>query len=40
MTLETCDLETFDESDEGAWPDQQKDNDKYKDKGNDKDKYF
>ena len=31
-------LETFDQSDEGTWPDQQKDNDKDKCKGNDKDK--
>ena len=31
-------FETFDQSDEGTWPDQQKDNDKYKDKDNDKDK--
>ena len=29
---------TFDQSDEGTWPDQQKDNDKYKDKDNDNDK--
>ena len=37
-------LETFDQSDEGTWPDQQKDNDKDKykdkDKDNDKDKYI
>ena len=35
-------FETFDQSDEETWPDQQKDNDKekYKDKDNDKDKYF
>ena len=34
-------FETFDQSDEGTWPDQKKDNDKdnYKDKDNDKDKY-
>ena len=33
-------FETFDQSDEETWPDQQKDNDKdkYKDKDNDKDK--
>ena len=32
--LETCDLQTFDQSDEKIWPNQQKDNDKdnYKDK--------
>ena len=32
-------FETFDQSDEGTWPDQQKynDKDKYKDKGNNKD---
>ena len=35
-------FETFDQSDEGTWPDQQKDddNDKHKDKDNDKDKYI
>ena len=35
-------FETFDQSDEGAWPDQQKVNekDKYKDRHNDKDKYI
>ena len=35
-------FETFDQSDEGTWPDQQKDNDKdkYKDKDYDKDKYI
>ena len=39
-------FETFDQSDEETWPDQQKDNDKdkykdkYKDKDNDKDKYI
>ena len=35
-------FETFDQSDEGTWPDQKKDNDKdkYKDKDNDKDKYI
>ena len=37
-------FETFDQSDEGTWPDQQKDidKDKYKDKDkyNDKDKYI
>ena len=33
-------LETFDQGDEGTWPDQKKDNDKYKDKDNDKDKYI
>ena len=36
--------ETFDQSDEGTLPDQQKDSDKYKDKDkdkdNDKDKYI
>ena len=38
--------QTFDPSDEGTWPDQQKDNDKDKykdrdnDKDNDKDKYI
>ena len=33
-------FDTFDESDEGIWPDQQKDDDKdkYKDKDNDNDK--
>ena len=33
-------FETFDQSDEGTWPDQQKynDKDKYKDKDNDNDK--
>ena len=31
-------FETFDQSDEGIWPDQQKDNDKYEDKENDNDK--
>ena len=31
-------LETFDESDEETWPDQQKDNNKDKDNDNDKDK--
>ena len=30
-------FETFDQSDEGTWPDQQKDNDKYKHKDNDND---
>ena len=30
-------FETFDQSDEGTWPDQQKDNDK--DNDNDNDKY-
>ena len=35
-------FETFDQSDEGTWPDQQKDNGKDKDKykDNDKDKYI
>ena len=35
-------FETFDQSDEETWPDQQKDNDKDKgkDKDNDKDKYI
>ena len=39
-------IETFDQGDEGIWPDQQKDNekdnekDKYKDKYNDKDKHI
>ena len=33
-------FETFDQSDEGTWPDQQKDNDNDKDKNNDKDKYI
>ena len=35
-------FETFDQSDEGTWPDQQKDNEKYedKDKDNDKDNYI
>ena len=35
-------FETFDQSDEETWPDQQKDNDKdkYKDKYNDKDKHI
>ena len=35
-------LETFDQSDEATWPDQQKDNDKYEDigKDNDKDNYI
>ena len=35
-------FETFDQSDEETWPDQEKDNyiDKYKDKDNDKDKYI
>ena len=35
-------FETFDQSDEGTWPDQKKDNDKdkYKDEDNDKDKYI
>ena len=35
-------FETFDQSEEGTWPDQKKynDNDKYKDKDNDKDKYI
>ena len=33
-------FETFDQSDEGTWPDQKKDKDKYKDKHNDKDKYI
>ena len=35
-------FETFDQSDEGTLPDQQKDNDKYKhkDNDNDKDKYI
>ena len=41
-------FETFDQSDEEAWPDQKKDNDKdkyknndkYNDKYNDKDKYI
>ena len=33
-------FETFDQSDEGTLPDQQKDNDKDKDKDNDKDKYI
>ena len=34
-------FETFDQSDEETWPEQQKDNDKdkYKDKHDDKDKY-
>ena len=32
-------FETFDQSDEGRYPDQQKDNDKDKEKDNDKDKY-
>ena len=34
-------FETFDQSDEETWPDQQKDNDKdkYKDKDDDSDKY-
>ena len=31
-------FETFDQSDEGTWPDQQKDNNKDKDKYKDKDK--
>ena len=35
--LETFTFETFDQSDEEAWPDQQKDNDKGKDNDNDKD---
>ena len=37
VTFETCD-----QSDEGTWPDQQKDNDQYKymDNDNDKDKYI
>ena len=40
LTLLT--FETFDQSDEKTWPDQQKDNDedKYKYKDNDKDKYI
>ena len=40
-TLEMT-FETFDQGDEGTWPDQQKynDQDKYKDKDNDKDKYI
>ena len=37
-------FETFDQSNKGTWPDQQKDNDKDKDKdkdnNNDKDKYI
>ena len=33
-------IETFDQSDEGTWPDQQKNIDKDKDKDNDKDKYI
>ena len=35
-------FETFDQSDEETWPDQEKDNDKdnYKDRDNDKDKYI
>ena len=33
-------FETFDQSDEKTWPDQQKDNDKDKDKYNDNDKYI
>ena len=35
-------FETFDQSDEETWPDQEKDNDKdkCKDKDNDKDKYI
>ena len=35
-------FETFDQSDEGTWPDQQKENDKYNVKYNDngKDKYI
>ena len=35
-------FETFDQSDEGTWPDQQKDKviDKYKDNYTDKDKYI
>ena len=39
MTLRLVTLETFDQSDEGTWPDQQKDNDKdnHKDKDNEKD---
>ena len=32
-------FETFDQSDEETWPNQQKDSDKDKDKDNDKDKY-
>ena len=32
-------FETSDSSDEGTWPDQQKDNDIDKDKDNDKEKY-
>ena len=40
LTLLT--FETFDQSDEKTWPDQQKDNDKdkYKDNDNDNDKYI
>ena len=33
-------LETFDQSDEKTWPDQQKDNNKDEDKYNDDDKYI
>ena len=33
-------FETFDQSDEETWPDQQQDNDKDKYKDNDKDKYI
>ena len=41
-TLRLVTFETFDQSDEETWPDQQKDNDKdkYKDKHNDRDKYI
>ena len=41
-SLRLVTFETFDQSDEKTWPDQQKDNDKdkYKDKHNDKDKYI
>ena len=33
-------FETFDQSDENTWPDQQKDNNKDEDKYNDDDKYI
>ena len=38
--LQRAIFETFDQSDEKIWPDQQKDNNKDEDKYNDDDKYI
>ena len=40
QSLRLLTFETFDQSDEKTWPDQQKDNDEDKDKYKDNDKYI